>query len=198
MAKNDNLKDFLTDVADAIREKKGTTEKINPQDFSSEIKGIETGGGVVESKEYKDVNFFDYEGTILHSYTWDEAKVMTELPPLPDRTSEGLVCQGWNYTLEDMLAQADENGENGYADIGAIYTTDDGSTRIHIELTEEDALSFEFEIQSTKMQVLWGDGTSEQFSGNRVDHIYSESGGYLVKLRNVNSMGGCFDRSYWH
>lgn len=41
MAKNNNLKDFLTDVADAIREKKGTTEKINPQDFSSEIKGIE-------------------------------------------------------------------------------------------------------------------------------------------------------------
>ena len=43
MAKNDNLKDLLTDVADAIREKKGTTEKINPQDFSSEIKGIESG-----------------------------------------------------------------------------------------------------------------------------------------------------------
>ena len=45
MAKNDNLKDFLTDVADAIREKKGTTEKINPQDFSDEIRGIESGGG---------------------------------------------------------------------------------------------------------------------------------------------------------
>lgn len=45
MAKNDNLTDFLTDVADAIREKKGTSESINPQDFSSEIASIETGGG---------------------------------------------------------------------------------------------------------------------------------------------------------
>lgn len=45
MAKNDNLKDFLTDVADAIREKKGTTDAINPQDFSAEIASIETGGG---------------------------------------------------------------------------------------------------------------------------------------------------------
>ena len=45
MAKNDNLTDFLTDVADAIRAKKGTTSKINPQDFSSEIASIETGGG---------------------------------------------------------------------------------------------------------------------------------------------------------
>ena len=45
MAKNDNLTDFLTDVADAIREKKGTTEPINPQDFASEIASIESGGG---------------------------------------------------------------------------------------------------------------------------------------------------------
>lgn len=45
MAKNDNLKDFLTDIADAIRAKKGTTDKINPQDFSAEIASIETSGG---------------------------------------------------------------------------------------------------------------------------------------------------------
>ena len=45
MAKNNNLTDLLTDVANAIREKKGTTAKINPQDFSSEIASISTGGG---------------------------------------------------------------------------------------------------------------------------------------------------------
>lgn len=45
MAKNDNLTDFLTDVANAIRTKKGTTALINPQDFSSEIASIESGGG---------------------------------------------------------------------------------------------------------------------------------------------------------
>lgn len=45
MGKSDNLKDFLVDVADAIREKKGTTEKINPQNFSEEIRSIESGGG---------------------------------------------------------------------------------------------------------------------------------------------------------
>ena len=44
MAKSNNLQDFLTDVADAIRAKKGTSGKINPQDFSAEIASIETGG----------------------------------------------------------------------------------------------------------------------------------------------------------
>lgn len=44
MAKSDNLTDFLTDVAEAIRAKKGTTGKINPQDFASEIASIESGG----------------------------------------------------------------------------------------------------------------------------------------------------------
>lgn len=43
MAKNNNLTDFLTDVADAIREKDGSTGTINPQDFSDKIKAIQTG-----------------------------------------------------------------------------------------------------------------------------------------------------------
>ena len=43
MAKENNLKDLLTDVADAIREKKGTTDLINPQGFGEEIRSIEAG-----------------------------------------------------------------------------------------------------------------------------------------------------------
>lgn len=45
MAKTDNLADYLADIADAIREKKGTNEAINAQDFASEIASIESGGG---------------------------------------------------------------------------------------------------------------------------------------------------------
>lgn len=42
MAKNNNLTDFLTGIANAIRTKKGTTAPINPQDFEDEISGIST------------------------------------------------------------------------------------------------------------------------------------------------------------
>lgn len=45
MSKADNLTDFLKDLANAIREKKGSSSLINPQDFSEEILSIQTGGG---------------------------------------------------------------------------------------------------------------------------------------------------------
>ena len=41
----ETIVELLTDVADAIREKKGTTEKINAQSFAEEIRSIESGGG---------------------------------------------------------------------------------------------------------------------------------------------------------
>lgn len=42
MSKANNLTDFLTDLADTIRTKKGTSGLIDPQDFSSEIASIPT------------------------------------------------------------------------------------------------------------------------------------------------------------
>lgn len=57
MAKTDNLNDFLKDIADAIREKKGTSDPINAQDFADEIKnaGNSGSGGSASTMEYWDV-----------------------------------------------------------------------------------------------------------------------------------------------
>lgn len=44
MAQNDNLNEFLVGVADSIREKKGTTDPINPQNFAAEISTISGSG----------------------------------------------------------------------------------------------------------------------------------------------------------
>ena len=45
MARTTNLTDFLTDVADAIREKKGTQETIQASNFDTEIENLPSGGG---------------------------------------------------------------------------------------------------------------------------------------------------------
>lgn len=45
MAKsNENLVDIFTDVANAIREKTGSTELLSPVDYADEIKAIPAGG----------------------------------------------------------------------------------------------------------------------------------------------------------
>lgn len=48
MARTDNLTNFLTDVADSIREKKGTTESIKASDFDTEIESISGGGELIK------------------------------------------------------------------------------------------------------------------------------------------------------
>lgn len=45
MAKTDNLTDFLTSLADKIREHTGETGTINPQDFESKIDSIASSSG---------------------------------------------------------------------------------------------------------------------------------------------------------
>lgn len=185
MAKNDNLQDFLTDVADAIRAKKGTTAKINPQDFSSEIASIQSG---VEPKEMKDVNFYDYDGTILYSYSWDEALQLTEMPPLPSH--DGLICQGWNWTLEEM--QANE----GMCDVGAMYITDDGRTRLYIDVEDdetEDDLSIDLYFSNTDtptIKIYWGDKTEETYevtNNTFYTHKYSSKGKYVIEIEVLNN-----------
>lgn len=182
MAKNDNLKDFLIDVADAIREKKGTTEPINPQDFASEIASIETGGGMVADAPIKDVNFYDYDGTRLYSYSWDEIVAMTELPPLPTR--KGLICEGWNYTLEQIKEQPYKK-----ADVGAIYNTSDGKTRFYISvLKPNERVGVRPSISNGGVDFIidWGDGTNENVSANGgwVYHDYLNEGDYVITVGN--------------
>ena len=186
MAKNNNLTDFLTDVANAIREKKGSSDPINPQNFSDEIASIETGGGggaavVTEN----DVNFRDYDGTILHSYSKNEFLALSELPELPSQ--KGLICQGWNYSYDDAKAYV---ADYGVLEVGASYITEDGATRLYITIPKKElAQIYLYFNQSIANGVLidWGDGTSVTTSKNSGNvsaaHTYEAEGSYVISLK---------------
>lgn len=68
MAKTDNLSDFLFDVAEAIRAKKGITNTINPQNFSEEILSIE-GGGSGGGGDATDLDYIKYHDEIIQMQT---------------------------------------------------------------------------------------------------------------------------------
>ncbi|MBO7331283.1 MAG: leucine-rich repeat protein [Alistipes sp.] len=73
------MTDFLADVADAIREKKGTTEPINPQDFSAEIASIKSGGngwtGHADAEGLRAIGWTDEDIAYYqeNGVDWDEA-----------------------------------------------------------------------------------------------------------------------------
>lgn len=66
MAKTDNLSDFLTDVANSIRTKTGTTDPINAQDFSNKILSIQSESTLkklLDTTKSADYLFSNYSGT---------------------------------------------------------------------------------------------------------------------------------------
>lgn len=113
MAKNNNLTDFLTDVANAIREKDGTTGTINPQDFSDKIKAIQTGvdtsDGNIEPttvlKGYKGyAKGVAVNGTIeTYDGSYEDIIVYTDCLTFTGETSEFTLKatnKSWNGTLQ--------------------------------------------------------------------------------------------------
>ncbi len=187
MAKNNNLKDFLADVADAIREKEGSSELINPQDFSGKIRALETGGAAAAYVPAKDVNFRDYDGTILYSYTKEEFLALTELPPLPKQN--GLVCEGWNWTFANAITYVEDFG---FLEVGANYMTDDESTRLYIRIAAPGRQDVPINFRQTVSQgvlIDWGDGTTESLAatGNiSATHHYDSIGEFIISLK-INS-----------
>ncbi len=177
----DNIVELLTDVADAIREKKGSTEKINAQNFAEEIRSIEGGGSEPTIElERKDVNFYDYEGTLLFSYTLAEANALTKLPT--PKGHEGLIFQDWNWDYEDVIAL------DYPMDIGAMYITDDGKTRLYLEVEDEEGVDIRLAFQQygNDIEVDFGDGSEQESSADAytgIMHHYA-MGSYILTLRS--------------
>ena len=174
----------MKSVADAIRAKAGTTDLLAwPEGFKTAVEGIQTGGGGGSTSDVamKDVNFYDYDGTLVASYTLAEAQALTALPDGP--THDGLTFQGWNWSLEKIHALTRP------MNVGAMYITDDGATRLHIRIATIGRMTVPLYIGQTVangVSIDWGDGsTAETLAGTgnvNLTHTYAEPGDYVISL----------------
>lgn len=142
---------------------------------------VPTGGGVTE----KDVNFYDYDGTLVYSYTAQEFLALTELPANPTHT--GLTAQGWNWSLADAKDWIQNNGS--VINIGQYYVTDDGNTRIYVEIPDTTpTIYLYFRWGDITTTIDWGDGTVETVSVNNygVAHQYATAGYYKITSTTTN------------
>ena len=124
-------------LADAVRNKAGTRKKLSIDGMINAISKIDAYKHI--DVPIGDVNFFDFDGTCLYSFTKEDAISLDRLPPLV--THEGLVCQGWNWSLEDIHRYVKKYG---ICDIGAMYTTEDGKTRLYIDIASIGRMTIPF------------------------------------------------------
>lgn len=108
MARTDNLKNYLTDVADAIREKTNTTDKIKASEFDTKIRGI---SGASEQWEWaldNVINFGSANPTFFRGNTY--LKVMPNY--LEDKCLE---ITNWSGAFSECtnLTEANINTSNG-------------------------------------------------------------------------------------
>jgi hypothetical protein len=180
-----------TDIANAITAKGGTvTSGDGFEEFPADIATIPSGGG--GSVRSKAVNFYGYDGTIVHSYTADEFAELTELPSNP--THEGLTAQGWNWTLANAKIYVSKYGK---LNIGQMYVTSDGKTRLYIHLTKgRTTPNFQLYLNAnTELDIDWGDGSAHStFSSTSAGykdeyHTYPETDGDYVIAVTVISGG---------
>lgn len=151
--------------------------------------GTGTGGGGTSVDE-KDVNFIDYDGTLLYSYTAQEAQALTALPANPSHT--GLTSQGWNWTLAQIKSQLTNVG--GKVWVGQMYVTTSGKTEIDIELTDSVRLSPVLTIAvNGTISVDWGDNTTpDTVTGSSLStrqapsHTYANTGEYTISISVVS------------
>lgn len=108
MARTDNLKNYLTDVADAIREKINTTDKIKASEFDTKIRGI---SGASEQWEWalnNVINFSSANPTFFRGNTY--------LKVLPNYFNEECVkITNWSNAFNGCsnLTEANINTSNG-------------------------------------------------------------------------------------
>ena len=155
------------------------------------IDSIKAGGSQIPSAPGVpgDVTFYDYDGTIVTSWTLEELATKTALPDYPSH--DGLTCQGWNLSLADLKTT------NRKMNVGAVYITDDGKTRIYIRLEEGRTSPMLGVCPSGTVTVDWGDGTiPDTLTGTSTtsvkwtpNHAYAAPGEYVIKLTVDGTMG---------
>lgn len=176
------IKDAKEDLRGAINAKGGTlADDAKLSEFKDAVEGLPS-GEIVEQEE-KDVNFYDYDGTVLFSYNTEEFLTISEMPNLP--THRGLVCQGWNWDLGDAMEFVQRHG---MLDIGAMYITDDGRTRLYITVSDNTTKEIQIKCKTNSatgtITIDWGDGSKEELPNGNVNvfHTYGHSGDYVISF----------------
>lgn len=176
----------LTSIANAIRAKSGLSDTFKPGEMAVAITNIPSGGGSVESQA---VNFYNYDGTIVNSYTKEEFLRLESLPTPP--VNPGLTSEGWNWTLEGIKQCLNEG--TAELNVGNVVVPSDLSTRIIVNISKGLLNPVMTIYINGTINIDWGDDTElEEATGSdfstleNISHTYSQPGEYTIRVHCVD------------
>ena len=128
--------------------------------------------------EPKDVNFYDYDGTLLYAFSAEDFANLSALPANP--AHEGLTAQGWNWTLAGAKAFVSTYGG---LDIGQLYNPSDGNGFLEVEIIDT-TVPAKIIGYGKDTEIDWGDGSTTPATQNRstYTHTYAATGSYIIKF----------------
>lgn len=199
MAKTDNLTDFLTDLANTIRTKKGTSGTINAQNFSSEIASISSGtdvsdttataGDVLSGKDFYLANgtktsgsITTYSGSTSITPTTSQQTISTSGKYVASDITVGAIPNNYKDTTNADATAGDilygKVAVNGSGDVTGTIQTYSGATTI----TENG-------IVATAGKYLTSDLTVSVSGGSQnpnIEILTQDSNGYPLTLKTNN------------
>jgi hypothetical protein len=116
MAKNDNLTDFLQDIADTIRAKRGITGPISAQNFASEIAAIE--GGSTPTPPTPDMPVIGDGKTYLYIKIAAEGRMAVPLYFSQTVANGVTIDWGDGSATQTLSGTGNRNTSHTYAEIG--------------------------------------------------------------------------------
>lgn len=146
-------------------------------------------------KKAKQINFIDYDGTIVESYTATEWANVSALPSNPSHTDKGLVSDGWNWTKQQIDSYLTSN-PTGKVWVGQMYKTASGDSEIDISFLDDANLSILVRYYANgTMSIDWGDGSAAETgtgTGGMLtkSHTYATGGSYTIKYHTVTGTCG--------
>lgn len=163
--------DTLRYFADAVREKAGISDEMSPDEIIREVYLLETDTDT--GAPSTGVIFYDYDGTVLYSYTVKEARALTSLPEGPTINDTNLTFAGWTHSLEEV------NSVMKILHVGAMYEA--AKTQLVIEFNSVSTFTTTTELYFTQsvsngVRINWGDGSTSTVSGTgrvNTSHTYA-------------------------